>query len=169
MSTLEQKIDIILRYITTDDETEKAYLKVEAFKALESEPTPAIPEAVSARNEISIDDIIEELLKEIGIPYHLLGRDQIACAIKLAIEDDTYVNAMTRRMYPTVAERCNSTSARVERSIRHAINCVWQSRDLDNAYALFGNTLHINRGKPTNSEFLAACAKEVKRRMKYVK
>lgn len=169
MSTLEQKIDIILRYITTDDETEKTLLKAEAFVALNSEPTPAIPEAVSARNEISVDDIIEELLKEIGIPYHLVGHDQIACAIKLILADKTYADSITKGLYPAVAELCGTTSTRAERGIRHAIDCVWNSRDLDNAYAIFGNTLNINRGKPTNSEFLSACVKEVKRRMQYIK
>lgn len=168
MSTLEQKIDIILRYITTDDEAEKAYLKVEAFKALESEPTPAIPEAVPARNEISVDDIIEELLKEIGIPYHLVGHDQIACAIKLILADGRYGKEITKGLYPAVAAMCDTTSVRVERGIRHAIACTWQSRNLDNAYAIFGNTLAVNRGNPSNSEFLTVCAKEAKNRMKYM-
>ena len=164
MSTLEQKIDIILRYITTDDETEKTLLKAEAFVALNSEPTPApTPEATS------VDDIIEELLKEIGIPYHLVGHDQIHCAIKLVTADKTYADRITKGLYPAVAELCGATSYRAERGILHAIDCVWTSRDLDNAYALFGNTLSIRRGKPSNGEFIVACVKEVKRRMQYIK
>lgn len=163
MYTLEQKIDIILRYITTDDETEKTLLKAEAFVALNSEPTPAISEA------ISVDDIIEELLKEIGIPCHLVGHEQIACAIKLVTADKTYADRITKGLYPAVAELCGTTSSRAERGIRHAIDCVWTSRDLDNAHALFGNTLSINRGKPSNGEFIVACVKEVKRRIQRIK
>lgn len=166
MSTLEQKIDIILRYITTDDEVEKACLRIEAFKALDDESIPApapIPEATS------VDDIIEELLKEIGIPYHLVGHDQIHCAIKLVLADKTYADSITKGLYPAVAELCGTTSTRAERGIRHAINCVWTSRDLDNAYAIFGNTISIHKGKPSNGEFIVACVKEVKRRMQYIK
>lgn len=172
MITLEQKIDIILRYIVTEDEVEKACLRIEAFKALDNESIPApapIPETVPTRNEISVDDIIEELLKEIGIPYHLVGHEQIACAIKLVTADKTYADRITKGLYPAVAEICGTTSSRAERGMRHAIDCVWTSRDLDNAHALFGNTLSIHRGKPSNGEFIVACVKEVKRRIQRIK
>ena len=166
MITMEQKIDIILRYLVTDDEVEKNLLKAEAFVALNSEPTP---EAVLTHDESPLDDIVEGLLDEIGVPYHLVGRAHLHCAIKLLVSDKKYADAIVKCLYPAVAEHCSTTGIRVERGIRHAISCVWTSRDLDNAHAIFGNTINVNSGKPTNSEFLAACVNEVKHRMKYMK
>lgn len=163
MITMEQKIDIILRYIATENESVKAQLKEEAFNALLSDTTP---KPVYDDPEDILDDVIEDLLKEIGIPYHLVGHEHIHVAIKLVISDRKYMDSMTKLLYTTVAARCDSTAVRVERGIRHAIECVWNSRDLDNAFAIFGNTLSIMRGRPTNGEFISACVKEVKRRMK---
>lgn len=159
MVTLENKIDIILRYIATDDETLKAQLREEASNALLTDTTPA-------HISPDIDDVIEDLLKEIGIPCHLKGHEHLCCAIKLCYSDKKYIEQITKELYPTVSVRCDTTSTRVERAIRHAIECVWNTRDIDNATVIFGNTLAINKGKPTNGEFLSACTKEVKRRMK---
>lgn len=163
MVTLEQKIDIILRYIATEDETELVSLKEAAFAALQSDVpyTPAHDD-----HEDILDNIIEDLLKEIGIPCHLKGHAHLCCALKLCYSDKEYIDAMTKLMYPVVAAHCDTTATRVERAIRHAIECVWNSRDIENAMAIFGNTISIDKGKPTNSEFIAACAATVKRRMR---
>ena len=163
MTTIEKKIDIILRYIATEDETELSKLKKEAIAALQHDTTPA---PVHEDPEDIPDNVIEDILKEIGIPSHLTGYERIFWAIKLCYSDKKYIDNVTKKLYPTIAARCDTTSSRVERAIRHAIECVWTSRDLNNAMVIFGNTISVDKGKPTNSEFVSACVKEVKRRMR---
>ena len=163
MITMEQKIDIILRYIASEDETDKAILREKAIEAL-NDTAPATNNSAD-----TLDDIIETLLSEIGIPCHLLGYAHITRALKLIVSDDSHIHEITKKLYPAVAERADTTPSRVERGIRHAIEVVWSSRDTDNANAILGNTISIDKGKPTNAEFLACCAKEVKRRMKKAK
>lgn len=163
MITMEQKIDIVLRYIASEDETDKAVLREKAIEAL-NDTTSSAEQTADA-----IDEVIEKLLKEIGIPCNLVGYMHITHALKLIVSDNSYIHEITKRLYPAIAERVGSTPPRVERGIRHAIEVVWNSRDTDNAYAIFGNSVNVNKGKPCNSKFLAGCVKEVEYRMKKAK
>ena len=76
----------------------------------------------------------------------------------MAIEDPEIINAVTKQLYPNVAKRYNTTSSRVERAIRHAIEVAWDRGDVDVLNSYFGYTIHNTRGKPTNSEFIAMIA-----------
>lgn len=163
MITMEQKIDIILRYIASEDETDKAVLREKAIEAL-NDTTPAIDNSAD-----TLDNIIENLLKEIGVPFHLVGYTHVSHALRLLISNYNYIDEITKGLYPAIAERVGSTPSRVERGIRHAVEVIYNSRDTDAANAIFGNTINSNKGKPTNAEFLAGCAKEVERRMKKAK
>lgn len=161
MITLEEKIDIILKYIAADDEEQKVYLKEAAKYAISEEPT---------NNDAAvINDIIIELLKEIGVPANVRGYEFLIESIKLAVNDPYVIRYITKEIYHVIADKCQSTHTRVERGIRHAIEIVWTSRDLEYAHYLFGNTIDINKSKPTNSEFIAACANEIRRRMRKMK
>lgn len=167
MVTLEQKIDLIMQYIVADSAKEKNQLKNEIVAALSD--TAVIPESSidnSSTNDDLMHDIIDGLLTEIGAPCHILGYDRAAYAIKLSISDPEYLNYITYRLYPDVAKEFGTTRTRVERAIRHLIEVVWTKHDLEAASRIFGNTIDINKGKPTNSEFIACCAREVKRRMR---
>ena len=73
----------------------------------------------------------------------------------MAVEDPEIINAVTKQLYPSVAKRYNTTSSRVERAIRHAIEVAWDRGDVDVLNSYFGYTIHNTRGKPTNSEFIA--------------
>ena len=73
----------------------------------------------------------------------------------MAIEDPEIINAVTKQLYPSVAKRYSTTSSRVERAIRHAIEVAWDRGDVDVLTSYFGYTIHNSRGKPTNSEFIA--------------
>ena len=73
----------------------------------------------------------------------------------MAIEDPEIINAVTKQLYPSVAKAYNTTSSRVERAIRHAIEVAWDRGDVDVLNSYFGYTIHNTRGKPTNSEFIA--------------
>ena len=73
----------------------------------------------------------------------------------MTVEDCELINSVTKILYPTVAKRYQTTASRVERAIRHAIEVAWDRGDLDTLNAYFGYTIQNDRGKPTNSEFIA--------------
>ena len=101
---------------------------------------------------------VTEILHQIGVPAHIKGYHYLRDSILMAIEDPEIINAVTKQLYPSVAKRYNTTSSRVERAIRHAIEVAWDRGDVDVLNSYFGYTIHNTRGKPTNSEFIAMIA-----------
>lgn len=99
-----------------------------------------------------------KVIHQIGVPAHIKGYQYLRTAIMMAIEDNDIINAVTKILYPSVAKRYRTTSSRVERAIRHAIEVAWDRGDIETLNAYFGYTIHNNRGKPTNSEFIAMIA-----------
>jgi two-component system response regulator (stage 0 sporulation protein A) len=98
---------------------------------------------------------VTEILHQIGVPAHIKGYHYVRAAIILSVENSDMINAVTKLLYPTVAEKYETTPSRVERAIRHAIEVAWDRGDLDVLNSYFGYTIHNSRGKPTNSEFVA--------------
>ena len=94
--------------------------------------------------------------------YHYL-RD----AIMMAVEDMDVLNAITKILYPTVAKKYRTTSSRVERAIRHAIEVAWSRGKLDILDDLFGYTVSNGKGKPTNSEFIALVSDTIRLEKKH--
>lgn len=105
---------------------------------------------------------VSDVMREIGIPAHVLGYRYVRYAIILAANNHEYVNCITKMLYPAIAVEFDTSASRVERAIRHAIEIAWDRGDLDVLMRYFGNTIHINKGKPTNSEFIANMADHVK-------
>ncbi len=101
---------------------------------------------------------VTEILHQIGVPAHIKGYHYLRDSIIMAIENPEIINAVTKQLYPSVAKRYNTTSSRVERAIRHAIEVAWDRGDVDVLNSYFGYTIHNTRGKPTNSEFIAMIA-----------
>lgn len=101
---------------------------------------------------------VTEIIHRIGVPAHIKGYQYLRTAIMMTIEDNDLINAVTKVLYPSVAKKYQTTSSRVERAIRHAIEVAWDRGDIDTLNALFGYTIQNERGKPTNSEFIAMIA-----------
>lgn len=101
---------------------------------------------------------VTEILHQIGVPAHIKGYHYLRDSIIMAIENPEIINAVTKQLYPSVAKQYNTTSSRVERAIRHAIEVAWDRGDVDILNSYFGYTIHNTRGKPTNSEFIAMIA-----------
>lgn len=114
------------------------------------------------RERASIEYIVTDMIHRIGIPAHIKGYHYLRTAIILAVNDDEMINSVTKTLYPTVAQRYSTTSSRVERAIRHAIEIAWDRGDIDVLNGLFGYTIHTSRGKPTNSEFIALIADKIR-------
>ena len=85
--------------------------------------------------------------------------------IKMSVEDPGIINSVTKKLYPAVAENFETTSSRVERAIRHAIEVAWDRGDVDILNSYFGYTIHNSRGKPTNSEFIAMISDRLRLQM----
>ena len=95
---------------------------------------------------------VTEILHQIGVPAHIKGYQYLR----------EYINAVTKRLYPDIAQKDNATPSRVERAIRHAIEVAWDRGDVDTLNRYFGYTIHNMRGKPTNSEFIAMIADKMR-------
>lgn len=118
----------------------------------------------SADSDIEI--MITDIIHQIGVPAHIKGYHYLREAITLAVNDSQIINSVTKLLYPTVAKKYQTTSSRVERAIRHAIEVAWDRGDVDVLNSYFGYTIHNGRGKPTNSEFIAMIADKLRLRMK---
>ncbi len=107
-----------------------------------------------------------DIIHQIGVPAHIKGYHYLRDAIMLSVGNSEYINAVTKLLYPTVAKRYQTTSSRVERAIRHAIEVAWDRGDVDILNSYFGYTIHNGRGKPTNSEFIAMIADKLRLQLK---
>ena len=109
---------------------------------------------------------VTEILHEIGVPAHIKGYNYLRDSIIMSIENPDIINAVTKQLYPGVAKKYETTSSRVERAIRHAIEVAWDRGDVDVLNSYFGYTIHNDRGKPTNSEFIAMIADKLRLQIK---
>ena len=108
---------------------------------------------------------VTKIIHQIGVPAHIKGYQYLRTAILLTIKDSDIINSVTKILYPSVAKQYQTTTSRVERAIRHAIEVAWDRGDVDTLNSYFGYTIQNNRGKPTNSEFIAMIADNL--RLKY--
>ena len=124
-------------------------------RVLKAAGGPARPQPLSQDSD---ELTVTEILHQVGVPAHIKGYQFLRDAILLAVGDHEYINAVTKRLYPEIAKRNNTTASRVERAIRHAIEVAWDRGDVDTLNSYFGYTILSMRGKPTNSEFIAMIA-----------
>jgi len=110
----------------------------------------------------NMDVVISDIMRQIGVPAHIKGYKYLRTAIRLCIEDGEMLGSVTKILYPTVAKEYGTTASRVERAIRHAIEVAWDRGDVDVLSSFFGYTIQAERGKPTNSEFIAMIADKLK-------
>ena len=108
---------------------------------------------------------VTDMIHEIGVPAHIKGYQYLREAIMMCVKDMEMLNSITKLLYPTIAERYQTTPSRVERAIRHAIEVAWNRGRMETLEALFGYTINIGKGKPTNSEFIALITDKL--RLKY--
>ena len=121
------------------------------------------PNAEAAAPDIETQ--VTKIIHQIGVPAHIKGYQYLRTAILLTIKDSDIINSVTKVLYPSVAKKYQTTTSRVERAIRHAIEVAWDRGDVDTLNSYFGYTIQNNRGKPTNSEFIAMIADNL--RLKY--
>ncbi len=113
-----------------------------------------------------LEVLVSDIMHQIGVPAHIKGYQYLREAIILSINDTEMMNSVTKVLYPTVAKRFSTTSSRVERAIRHAIEVAWDRGDVDVLSSYFGYTIQNTRGKPTNSEFIAMISDKLRLQLK---
>ncbi len=122
---------------------------------------PAITQAntkFSAKANNQIEEKITNIFITVGIPAHIKGYQFLREAIKLAIANPEIINSITKKLYPTIAEKYDTSASKVERAIRHAIEVAWNRGKIENINNLFGIKVYSSNEKPTNGEFIALVA-----------
>lgn len=109
---------------------------------------------------------VTEILHQIGVPAHIKGYHYLRDSIIMCVEKPEIINAVTKQLYPSVAKKYETTSSRVERAIRHAIEVAWDRGDVEVLNSYFGYTIQNSRGKPTNSEFIAMISDKLRLQMR---
>lgn len=105
-----------------------------------------------------IEEKITNIFITVGIPAHIKGYQFLREAIKLAMENPDIINSITKKLYPTIAEKFDTSASKVERAIRHAIEVAWNRGKIENINSIFGLTVYTSNEKPTNGEFIALVA-----------
>lgn len=106
----------------------------------------------------TLEEKITNIFITVGIPAHIKGYHFLREAIKMAIDNPDIINSITKRLYPEVAEKFDTSPSKVERAIRHAIEVAWNRGKIENINSLFGVRVYSHNEKPTNGEFIALVA-----------
>ena len=134
-------------------------------KVLEAPLKAATPEEAAMNREEYMKEHLEtditKMLHELGIPAHIKGYQYLRDAISMVVRDREMMEAVTKILYPEIAKKNYTSSSRVERAIRHAIEVAWGRGSLEVIDELFGYTISTGKGKPTNSEFIALIADKI--------
>ena len=123
-----------------------------------------MPEPVDT--EFALEVKVTEVIHQIGVPAHIKGYQYLRDSIMMAVHDMESVGAITKILYPSIAKKYHTTSSRVERAIRHAIEVAWDRGDLETLQSYFGYTVSGIKGKPTNSEFISMIADRLRLQLK---
>lgn len=105
-----------------------------------------------------LEEKISNIFITVGIPAHIKGYQFLREAIKLAIDSPDIINSITKKLYPTIADKYSTSSSKVERAIRHAIEVAWNRGKIENINSIFGLKVYNSNEKPTNGEFIALVA-----------
>lgn len=135
-------------------------------RVMKKEKTVKVVEKKRTINDENLEKEITSIMHDIGVPAHIRGHQYLREAILLSVHNQDLLGAVTKNLYPTVATTYKTTPSRVERAIRHAIEVAWSRGRLDTLQNVFGYTINITKGKPTNSEFIAMIADKMKLEMK---
>lgn len=121
-----------------------------------------IIDGININESKNLEAKITNVIHEIGVPAHIKGYQYLREAISMVIEDMDLLGAITKELYPNIANVFNTTPSRVERAIRHAIEVAWTRGKVETINKIFGYTVNTNKGKPTNSEFIAMVADKLR-------
>lgn len=140
---------------------EPAMLAERIIEFTSAKPTPPKTESGA-----ELEVVVSKIMHQIGVPAHIKGYQYLREAIVLCVNNGEMMSSVTKVLYPTVARTYKTTPSRVERAIRHAIEVAWDRGDVDVLSSYFGYTIQNERGKPTNSEFIAMISDKLRLQLK---
>ena len=190
-SNIDLPICIMLSAVGQDDVTAQAinlgakYYILKPFKMdvlmkrireLVEKPVAKVPNQITTKetknnyvdisNQASKEEILEvkvtNIIHEIGVPAHIKGYQYLRDGIMMVVNNIEVINQITKQLYPDLAKKYKTTPSRVERAIRHAIEVAWNRGQIETVESIFGYTVNSNKGKPTNSEFIAMIADKLR-------
>jgi len=133
--------------------------------------TPTVKDVKSAfieveHKQLNLEAKVTNIIHDVGVPAHIKGYQFLRDGIIMAVNDVDIINQITKQLYPDLAKKYKTTPSRVERAIRHAIEVAWNRGKVEAMENIFGYTINSNRGKPTNSEFIAMIADKLRLEIK---
>ncbi len=117
-------------------------------------------------SKLNLEAKVTNIIHDVGVPAHIKGYQYLRDGIMMAVKDVDIINQITKQLYPDLAKKYKTTPSRVERAIRHAIEVAWNRGQIESMESIFGYTINSNRGKPTNSEFIAMIADKLRLEIK---
>jgi two-component system, response regulator, stage 0 sporulation protein A len=120
----------------------------------------SIEKPVNRMTDLEVE--VTNLIRDVGIPPHLIGYQYIREAIIQSVNSTKGFGLITKVLYPSVAAKFGTSAQKVERAIRNAIESAWARGNPDTVDSLFGYTINYNKGKPTNSEFIAMMSDRIR-------
>jgi len=138
------------------------YIDIDSQKSVPATQNSAHPPEKDRGLEADVTNIIHE----IGVPAHIKGYQYLRESIIMVVNNMDLLSGITKELYPGIASKFNTTPSRVERAIRHAIEVAWSRGRVDTINRLFGYTVHDEKGKPTNGEFIAMVADKLRMQSK---
>jgi len=123
-----------------------------------------VPNRIRHSDNMEVE--VTNIIHDIGVPAHIKGHQYLREAIMLVMKDNDILNGITKQLYPAIADNFHTTPSRVERAIRHAIEVAWGRGKIDTLQSVFGYTINMGKGKPTNSEFIAMIADKLRLEMR---
>lgn len=157
MRTIDEKVDLIMRYIVSNDWDEADNIKEQIADILNSE---------NSKKSVYVQDEIHKMLNELGIRQSLLGHTYLTTAIELCLGDGGLIRRGVTALYSDIADEHNTAGSRIERAIRHSIQEGMTCGDLDIINRVFGSTIDSDKARPTNKHFIVACVDEMRRRLR---
>lgn len=147
-------------FVTKAVQSGASYFMVKPISAenLENRINEVFDNGRSQNENKQLDEKISNIFISIGIPAHIKGYQFLREAVKLAVEEPEIIGSITKRLYPTIAERFETSSSKVERGMRHAIEVAWNRGKIENINNIFGLKIYNRNEKPTNGELIALIA-----------
>ena len=153
-------------YIAKPFDMESLLSRIRQLKNDTGGVTREVHKGAACKHSLSIEARVTNILHEIGVPAHIRGYHYMRSAIIMAVDNIDVLNYITKELYPSIAKSAGTTPSRVERAIRHAIEVAWSRGRVDAIDSIFGYTVSNNKGKPTNSEFIALIADRLRLELK---
>ena len=158
------RLSNILVYVIDENQNDMSYWEcvTEILKCREKDIYIYRKEEDLFSDKSKLEVMVTEIIHEMGVPAHIKGYQYLRTSIIMAVSDMDILNSITKQLYPSIAREYDTTSSRVERAIRHAIEVAWSRGKTDTINELFGYSINNGKNKPTNSEFIALIADKIR-------